>query len=146
MNKPLLISLFLGVCFQASAQRDEQFNRIPQLVLNWRHSVQQKDYLMGFDLGATNRSRNLIGQVVFDFRPYARKVQEFIGNSTFYQYAEKRYVVGAGMEYLQAFQQSNKGVFIGINGVYNFGEYRGLSYRPAQGWSVLPSRDVFEYD
>ena len=138
--KRVIILVFLIIPLFGHSQKRR---KIPKAIVTWRHSFQQNDYLMGIDAGIINEKQNLIWQIVGDFRPFSRKVQEFIGNNTFYQYSERRYVIGLGMEYQHAFNNGNKGVFLGLNGVHNFGEYRGVSYKPENGWSLLPRAGMF---
>lgn len=112
-------------------------------VLGWSHAAQQQDYLMGFDLGIEDDSQRFHYFASFDFRPYRRKVQEFVGNNTFFQYQEERYMVLAGTRYYQELQESGKGIFLGASAGYNWGKYRGLSRGPDQGWIIRPNAGFF---
>lgn len=111
--------------------------------LGWSHAGQQEDYLMGLDMGILDASRKFHYYVSVDIRPYKRKVQEFIGNNTFYQYQEERYIIALGTRYLHELQESGKGIFLGVSGGYNWGKYRGLSYGPKEGLIFRPNGGLF---
>ncbi len=140
MAKQLLPILLLF----ASLWVDAQAIRKPVTALiSWSHAVQQQDYLMGFDVGVMDFTQKFHYLLSIDFRPYKRKVQEFAGNNLFYQYQEERYVVLLGGRYLHELQNSGKGVFLGLSGGYNFGNYRGISLKPEQGWIIRPNAGFF---
>ncbi len=140
MTKTALFSVFIAMSAIVFAQ--ETKNAFHPIVA-WSNTVQQWDYLMGVDIGTTNNKRNFHSLLSFDFRPHSRKVQEFAGGNRFFQYQEKRYVITLGGRYLHELRESGKGVFIGLSGGYNFGEYRGLKLKPESGWILRPNGGLF---
>lgn len=140
MVKQLLPILILFFCSWASAQA---IRRPVTVILGWSHARQQQDYLMGLDMGVMDETGKFHYFISLDARPYKRKVQEFAGNNVFYQYQEERYILALGTRYLHELQNSGKGVFLGLSGGYNFGDYRGISLKPDQGWIIRPNAGFF---
>ena len=140
MAKQLLPILFTLICCSANAQ---VIRRPVTAILGWSHAGQQGDYLMGLDMGIMDETGKFHYFITIDARPYKRKVQEFAGNNLFYQYQEERYVLTLGARYLHELQNSGKGVFVGLSGGYNFGNYRGISLKPEQGWIIRPNAGFF---
>ncbi|XOV92845.1 MAG: hypothetical protein ACFHWX_21920 [Bacteroidota bacterium] len=140
MYKPVLLVLISLLIGQVHSQA---IRKPVTALLGWSHAGQQQDYLMGMDMGVQDESQKFHYFLSFDFRPYRRKVQEFVGNNTFYQYQEERYVVTIGTRYLWELQNTGKGVFMGVSTGYNWGKYRGLSYGPDEGWIIRPNAGLF---
>ena len=140
MVKQLLLTFFIV----SSGMLNAQAIRKPvTAILVWSHAGQQQDYLMGLDIGVMDETERFHYFITIDARPYKRKVQEFAGNNVFYQYQEERYVLTLGTRYLHELQSSGKGVFMGLSGGYNFGNYRGISLKPEQGWIIRPNAGFF---
>ena len=140
MVKQLLLIFFIV----SSSMLNAQAIRKPvTAILGWSHAGQQQDYLMGLDIGVMDETERFHYFITIDARPYKRKVQEFAGNNVFYQYQEERYVLTLGTRYLHELQSSGKGVFVGLSGGYNFGNYRGISLKPEQGWIIRPNAGFF---
>lgn len=140
MVKQLLLTFFIV----SSSMLNAQTIRKPvTAILGWSHAGQQQDYLMGLDIGVMDETERFHYFITIDARPYKRKVQEFAGNNVFYQYQEERYVLTLGTRYLHELQSSGKGVFVGLSGGYNFGNYRGISLKPEQGWIIRPNAGFF---
>lgn len=140
MAKQLLPILLTLICCSANAQ---VIRRPVTAILGWSHAGQQGDYLMGLDMGIMDETGKFHYFITIDARPYKRKVQEFAGNNLFYQYQEERYVLTLGTRYLHELQNSGKGVFVGLSAGYNFGNYRGISLKPEQGWIIRPNAGFF---
>lgn len=140
MAKQLLPILITLICCSANAQA---IRRPVTAILGWSHAGQQRDYLMGLDMGIMDETEKFHYFITIDARPYKRKVQEFAGNNIFYQYQEERYVLTLGTRYLHELQNSGKGVFVGLSGGYNFGNYRGISIKPDQGWIIRPNAGFY---
>ncbi len=135
--------LTILVCFLVTAANAQTIRKPVTALLGWSHAGQQQDYLMGVDLGVLDESQRFHYFFSFDFRPYQRRVQEFAGNNTFFQYRENRYILVAGLRYLHELRDSGKGVFLGVSGGYNWGSYEGLSRGPDKGWIIRPNAGLF---
>lgn len=105
------------------------------------HSVQNQDeWLIGGDLGVADSRNHLTFTAFFDGRPYLEKTFLQRGE-VLYQFHEWRAMAGFKLE--KAFFpliRGNIGYGFYLEGVagYAFGNYRGSSILPSEGWTMFP--------
>lgn len=107
-----------------------------------RNDLNAQDYILGTELGAINRKRDLAAFVTFDIRPYRKRILEYRGNNRFYQFREERFFLGAGMEYARRMPTLPIAGFVQANMTYTWGKYGGTEMKPDHGWSLIPRLGV----
>lgn len=133
---PILLLLFV----HAHAQPE----RAPKVFhLGIRNHFLVDDYHLGIDFGLMTQKKKFMAFTNFDFRPFRKKVLDFQGNNLFYQYAEQRFFIGGGVEFLIPIPEKNYGVFVQANANYTWAFYGGTEVKPPKGWVLVPRLGFF---
>lgn len=140
--KKIVLVILLGCSLSSIAQQIE-YEGSWRPTFSVRQSANLEDYILGLSIGASTPARNLILFSSFDFRPYRKKIQEKQSGNLYYQYAEQRFFLGLGAEYLYRLNNKNRGVFANLNGNYTWGNYGGTSAKPQKGYHLVPRAGFF---
>lgn len=111
--------------------------------LTFRHMLFADDYMLGIEAGGITPSENFTFFGSFDLRPFGKKILNHQSGNLFYQYAEQRFFVGAGVEYLQTMTDKDYGLFAQINANYTWGYYGGTEIPPPKGFVLTPKVGAF---
>ena len=123
---------------------DEFFGEKPAISTSFRSDVNLNDVSLGLTVGWVNPSQNLTFYGSFDARPFRKRLLEYAGNNTFYQYRQERYFFGAGVEYKKQFEEEKPfGAFFDMNISYLTGSYAGTSEKPDNGLIITPRLGLF---
>lgn len=111
--------------------------------LAFRNVLLSDDYVMGVEGGVISPSRAFTFFGSFDLRPYRKKILNYQGGNLFYQNAEQRFFLGAGVEYHKYVRDKKYGGFVQLNGNYTWGFYGGMEQKPPKGWVLVPRVGAF---
>jgi len=109
-----------------------------------RQSFQPKDYILGFEGGMIEVSKQILLYASFDVRPFKKRVEEEIANNFYHQYSETRFIAGIGAEW-QKFFSSRSGLFVNTTLGYSWGDYKGTIRTARKAFIGIP-RVGYIYD
>lgn len=102
-----------------------------------RQSFQPKDYILGFEGGMIEVSKQILLYGSFDVRPFKKRVEEEIANNFYHQYSETRFVAGIGAEW-QKFFTARSGLFVNSTLGYSWGDYKGTIRTARKAFIGIP--------
>jgi hypothetical protein len=113
------------------------------LGISFRQMVSKDDILVGLAVSPPVTGKKLYGFMVFDFRPYRKKLRVQQTANFFNQYAENRYMIGIGAGYQQALINDTFGLYLQLSSHYTWGNYGGTEIQPPSEFLFVPDAGVF---
>jgi len=105
------------------------------------------DIMMGGSLSLLESKLGFLVQTGFKTRPWSRSYLYEQNPNTYYLFWETRSFVHIGVDkhftLSKKSLESSYGVFIGLNGAYTYGNFRGSSKKPGDKFLVIPKAGFF---
>ncbi|MBC8486498.1 MAG: ankyrin repeat domain-containing protein [Bacteroidetes bacterium] len=121
--------------------------RIDKLLIGADFNGNINDFMTGGNVCLNESKYGLQLQLGYKTRPWVRSVLYEVDEKTFYQFWEKRSCANLGLDKLFVLQRSSLknygGIFIGVNGVYTYGNFRGSDKKPENRFLVVPEAGFF---
>lgn len=104
------------------------------------------NFAIGAFVGAYESKYGLMFDIAYLTEPTYKRVLVEAGNNTFFQYRERKNIFQVGMAkdftiFRSKFWAPLK-LFVGVNGVYGFGKYRGISSKPDSEFYLSPKAGI----
>jgi len=110
---------------------------------NWNFD----DIMMGGSLSLVESKYGFLLQAGFKMRPWPRQSLYELNSNTYYQFWETRSCIHIGVDkhftLSKPSPSGSYGVFVGLNGAYTFGNFRGSSKKPDDKFIPVPKAGFF---
>ncbi len=121
--------------------------RINKLLIGADFNGNINDFMLGGSVCLNESKYGLQLQLGYKTRPWVRSVLHKVDEKTFYQFWEKLSCANLGLEKLFVLQRASLknygGIFIGVNGVYTYGNFRGSNKKPENRFLIVPEAGFF---
>ncbi len=105
------------------------------------------DIMMGGSISLLESKLGFLFQAGFKTRPWSRSYLYEQDSKTFYLFWETRSLVYVGIDKQFTLSKnsltSSYGVFVGLNGAYTYGNFRGSSKKPDDKFLAIPKAGFF---
>jgi ankyrin repeat protein len=151
---PLTVANYLGCdafIIESLTSKNGKMSFMPdyrKFIIGPEISWNLDEFMSGLGLGLKDYRYNSDFTIGFLTRPLASRIRVSAGNNEYYQYWEKRsYFYGNIIKKIALQRKSidlQRGLFLGIKGLYSFSEYRGTDINNSNQYYFSPEIGVYQ--